>query len=71
MCHLMNVAHYFATFLVALLGLVLALLLRGARLWGRVSRTSRLLQTSSSVYFSSSERTHASRPPGVPTVDLS
>ncbi len=37
MCHLMNVAHYFAAFLVALLGLVLALLLRGARLWGRVS----------------------------------
>jgi hypothetical protein len=36
-CHLMDAAHYFAVFLVAVLGLVLGLLLRGARLWGRVS----------------------------------
>ncbi len=36
-CHLMDVAHYFAVFLAALLGLVLWLLLKGARLWGRVT----------------------------------
>jgi hypothetical protein len=36
-CHLMDVAHYFAVFLAAILGLVLWLLLKGARLWGRVS----------------------------------
>ena len=36
-CHLMDVAHYFAVFLAAFLGLVLALLLKGARLWGRVT----------------------------------
>lgn len=34
-CHLMEVAHYFAVFLAAILGLVLWLLLKGARLWGR------------------------------------
>ena len=38
MCHLMDAAHYFfAVFLMAFLGLVLGLLLRGARLWGSVS----------------------------------
>lgn len=37
MCHLMDVAHYFAVFLAVLLGLVLWLLLKGARLWGRVT----------------------------------
>ena len=36
-CHLMDAAHYFAVFLAAILGLVLGLLLKGARLWGRVS----------------------------------
>ena len=36
-CHLMDVAHYFAVFLAALLGLVLWLLLKGARLWGMVT----------------------------------
>ena len=36
-CHLMDVAHYFAVFLAAILGLVLWLLLKGARLWSRVS----------------------------------
>ena len=35
-CHLMDVAHYFAVFLAALLGLMLWLLLKGARVWGRV-----------------------------------
>ena len=36
-CHLMDAAHYFAVFLAAILGLVLGLLLKGARLWGRVT----------------------------------
>ncbi len=60
-CHLMDVAHYFAVFLAAFLGLVLGLLLRGARLWGRVTAP---------LVFYTRLRLYISHPPRVPTLPV-
>ena len=63
MCHLMDAAHYFAVFLVAILGLVLGLLLRGARLWGSVT-------TPLAFYFYRRLRPSISHPPRGPTLPV-
>ena len=62
-CHLMDAAHYFAVFLVAILGLVLGLLLRGARLWGSVT-------TPLAFYFYRRLRPSISHPPRGPTLPV-
>ena len=63
-CHLMDAAHYFAVFLVAFRGLVLGLLLTGARIWSRV--TAPLVfhrRLSPSIY-------HAPRGPTLPVLQV-
>jgi hypothetical protein len=57
----MDAAHYFAVFLLAFLGLILGLLLKGARIWSRV--TAPLL-------FNRRLRLSISHPPRGPTLPV-
>jgi hypothetical protein len=57
----MDAAHYFAVFLLAFLGLVLGLLLKGARIWSRITAP---------LVFNRRLRPLVFRPPRGPTLPV-